>query len=106
MLNRILRLTENGLAYEPDPRHAEMLARDIGLNMNDKDSKIPGVKGTYDESKHAPMDSLDDIIAAIRTAKISSLKVRFDEHIQFQEPVHSRFQIPRDHLLFGPIGNC
>ena len=33
ILNRILRLTSKGLAYEADPRHVELLARALGLEQ-------------------------------------------------------------------------
>ena len=31
VLNRILRITELGLEYEPDQRHAEMIVEQLGL---------------------------------------------------------------------------
>ena len=31
VLNRILRISDHGLLYEPDPRHAELLIRSLGL---------------------------------------------------------------------------
>ena len=35
ILNRILRLTEDGLLYESDPRHVEMLLRSLEISSND-----------------------------------------------------------------------
>ena len=33
VLNRIVRLDETGLSYESDPRHIEIIARDMGLDQ-------------------------------------------------------------------------
>ena len=43
VLNKILRYAEEGLELEADPRHAEMVIRDLGLEGG-KLSKIPGTK--------------------------------------------------------------
>ena len=43
ILNRVVRWTESGLAYEPDQRHAEMVVRDLGLE-NAKSVTTPGTK--------------------------------------------------------------
>ena len=66
VLNRIVTITENGLEYEPDPRHAELLVRDHGLTFSDKHSVVPGQKETYDEARHMPENSIDDIMSSIR----------------------------------------
>ena len=43
VLNRIVRIVETGLRYEPDPRHVELLVR--ALNLEDGKSKAtPGQK--------------------------------------------------------------
>ena len=33
MLNQIVRITDNGLRYEADPRHAELLAKSLNLEI-------------------------------------------------------------------------
>ena len=43
ILNRILRLTADGLRYEADPRHAEMLVKALGLD-NTSAVLTPGIK--------------------------------------------------------------
>ena len=43
VLNKILRYTEQGLELEADPRHAEMIVRDLNL-QSAKPSRVPGVK--------------------------------------------------------------
>ena len=44
VLNRIVRIVEDGLLYEPDPRHVDLLLRDLGLKPGDKSSAAPGHK--------------------------------------------------------------
>ena len=46
VLNRILRVTERGLAYEADPRHAELLAKSMGVDQTEGRRVIqtPGIK--------------------------------------------------------------
>ena len=52
ILNRILRLDEDGLLYEPDPRHVDLLAASMGLK-DCSPVKSPGVKPA-DAEKEAP----------------------------------------------------
>ena len=48
VLNRIVRITESGLRYEADPRHAELLARSLNL-VDCKATVTPGVKLPFDD---------------------------------------------------------
>ena len=43
VLNKVLRRTPEGLELEADPRHAEIVVRELGLT-NAKTSKVPGAK--------------------------------------------------------------
>ena len=43
ILNRIVTGTENGLEYEADQRHAEILMRDMGIDESSKGAATPGV---------------------------------------------------------------
>ena len=43
MLNRIFRLTPEGLTYESDPRHVDLLASSMGLTIGNAVS-TPGTK--------------------------------------------------------------
>ena len=109
VLNRIITVTSDGLTYEPDPRHAELLARDLGLENGSKILMVPGQKPTYDPDKHKDMpkdedtDSLEDIIASITSAKKKCLRVRFAEQIEQHE--YPASTLPAHHLLHGPIGS-
>ena len=54
LLKRILRVSEEGLTYEADPRHAELLARAVGL----EDCRTVGTLGEKD--KDLPEDPAAD----------------------------------------------
>ena len=54
ILNRIVTLTPEGLIYESDPRHVELMVRNLGLD-GPKDVATPGVK-LPDISDEAPKD--------------------------------------------------
>ena len=43
ILNRIVTVTGNGLEYEADQRHAEILMRDMGIDEGSKGVVTPGV---------------------------------------------------------------
>ena len=47
LLNRIIRLEKDGLLYEADPRHAELLGRALGLEEA-RPVPTPGVKNAED----------------------------------------------------------
>ena len=55
ILNRIVTLTAEGLTYEADPRHADLLCASMGLSDGAKAVLTPGVKEPepdYESSKH------------------------------------------------------
>ena len=87
VLNRIISITKDGLTYEPDPRHVELLARDLNLDLNGKSSGVPGHKIPYDENKHGQHIEdpviLEDVIASIRAAKKGCLKISFPDSIEY-----------------------
>ncbi len=56
VLNRVLRWTTHGIKYEADPRHAEILARDVGATG--PAVRTPGTKGSKDEKVEE--EALDD----------------------------------------------
>ena len=45
ILNRVITITEKGIQYEADPRHAELMIRNLNLSES-KGVKTPGVKPT------------------------------------------------------------
>ena len=55
ILNKIVRWTDRGIELEADPRHAEIVIRELGLEGSSP-SKIPGVKAQGDSEKHLPVE--------------------------------------------------
>ncbi len=43
VLNRVVSSTKEGIEYEVDQRHAEIIVRDVGLTENSKGASTPGV---------------------------------------------------------------
>ena len=95
VLNRIVRIADNGILYEADPRHAEMLIR--AFNLEDAKGVVtPGVKvdnhGDIDPEK---MDTdaaavINRIIAEISPPRRSNDKVRFKPEIEvYHVPAYS-----------------
>ena len=65
MLNRIIRITDKGLLYEADPRHAELLAKSMGLEQS-RTVATPGVKKPFnDEVMDLPISEDDQVIATM-----------------------------------------
>ena len=89
VLNRIVRVTEDGIRYEADPRHAEMLIKAFDLSEA-KSVITPGIK-VHDENTDP--DKVDSDAAAEINRIISEMKakprappnVRFDDDVE----VHS-----------------
>ena len=88
ILNRILRLTDDGLRYEADPRHAEMLVRALDL-ASASSVLTPGVKEDSSATEYdAPrIDEASAIqqyeidapnVAALAIAEPNQHRVRFD----------------------------
>ena len=50
ILNKIVRYTGDGIEFEADPRHAEMVVKDLGME-NAKTSRVPGVKPPKTQAK-------------------------------------------------------
>ena len=59
VLNRIVRITDDGLLYEADPRHAELLAKSLNLENCNK-MVTPGVKIPFDTNSGPSGDDVDD----------------------------------------------
>ena len=58
VLNRIVRITDDGLLYEADPRHAELLAKSLNLENCNK-MVTPGVKLPFDIDSGPSGDDVD-----------------------------------------------
>ena len=105
VLNRIATVTDTGLEYEPDPRHIELLARDLGFGVDGKPALTPGQKPQFEDVQNIPEDNIEDMLHAIKDAKKSCLRIRFDDTPTFLDPVLNSHFVPNDHLLNQPIGS-
>ena len=103
VLIRIVRVSEHGLAYEPDPRHCELLKRDIGFADSTNSQMAPGINTSYDETKHAPAGSLKDITNAIRHASKQCNRVTFGDDVNMTTYDCTKQRVPADCLLHGPM---
>ena len=93
VLNRIIRISDDALLYEPDPRHVELLSRDLGLDMGGTSRATPGDKKPYNEEIHAPTEPLDDIIAAcVNAAKHSCSLIKAQLRVSSDPPPDLRCQ--------------
>ena len=80
VLNRIVRITDDALLYEADPRHAEMLVKSFNLE-GAKGVVTPGVKQPYEDEDPDAIDT--DGATPIRQILAESRRPRtsFENHI-------------------------
>ena len=65
LLNRIVRITDQGLLYEADPRHAELLAKSMNLEQC-RHVATPGVKkGFTDDVMDLPIAPEPEVVANV-----------------------------------------
>ena len=65
LLNRIIRITDEGLLYEADPRHAELLAKSMNLQQC-RQAATPGVKKPFsDDIMDMPIANEPETIANV-----------------------------------------
>ena len=86
VLNRIVRITDEGLNYEADPRHAELLVKSMGLERC-KHVATPCVKKAFKESAMDLVlddDKEEEIATPVVSAslKIDQRKVTFYPKVQ------------------------
>ena len=91
ILNRIVRITPEGLMYEADPRHAELLAQSLGLT-DSKSVVTPGVKqtGTEEEAVKINQDADDDIAALRKPVTMFKKPANRHKKVTFDTNVESR----------------
>ena len=85
MLNRIIRIAPTGLLYEADPRHAELLAKSMGLD-DCKKVVTPGVKKAFTEDvMDLPVSDECDYVSSI---DVRMSQVKFDlDNVEVREVV-------------------
>ena len=111
VLNRIVRVTDNGLLYEADPRHAEMLIKAFDLGEA-KSVVTPGIKVVDEEADPDKIDSdaaaeITKIITELRSKPQTPSKVTFSDNVQVHsiEPYSSVYgQHPKE-FMFDKHGN-
>ena len=57
ILNRIVTVTDEGLEYEADQRHAELIEREMNIQANSKSVTTPGVKEEESDGKEKDFDT-------------------------------------------------
>ena len=83
VLNRIVRVTDEGLLYEADPRHAEMLVKAFHLEGSTSKAVVtPGVKvavtnDDVDRAEAEAVEGIEQIIASLSPKRTSPSRVRF-----------------------------
>ena len=79
LLNRIIRITDQGLLYEADPRHAELLMKAMNLEQC-RHVATPGVKQPFsDEVMDLPIAHEPETINNLTTADVPMSKVQFSD---------------------------
>ena len=78
ILNRVMEWTSEGIMYEPDQRHAELLVRDLGLNEKSKSVVTPGIKTKSEKGKdeldpELPLTAQDAAMFRAMTARANYL---------------------------------
>ena len=91
ILNRFLRVVPEGLRYEADPRHVELLATALGLEAC-REVSTPGAKGCPEEQNadgqpHHEDEAKDQVRQLISSLKVkpSKPKVKFSPQIEVVE---------------------
>ena len=110
VLNRIVRVTDEGLLYEADPRHAEMLIKDFQLE-DAKEVVTPGVNvpdsaGDPDKIDKEIAAESHNIIAELSPKVHAMSKVQFDDNVDYRDVVTYSYvygQHPRE-FDFDKIG--
>lgn len=114
LLNRILRIDDHGLLYEADPRHVELLARELDLD-HATPYVAPGVKQSISEEA-PPDETLEDSVASIialpkpppavkRKGRLQ--KVSFSEDVDATNIIpyaETDGQHPNNFIIASPIG--
>lgn len=91
VLNRIVRITPDGLLYEADPRHAEMLIKAFKLE-DSKPVVTPGVKPSDpepdpDKLDHEVAEEIHAIISSLSPSKCRRSRVSFCSHVEYHDVV-------------------
>ena len=109
ILNRILRLTDQGLTYEADPRHADLLLSSMGLTASNSVA-TPGIKDPEadyaatknDESSERPRLDMGSEASHGGEQKDASLcAIQPGRHVQFNEDITTYHDVPAYGSIYG-----
>ena len=85
VLNRILRMTDKGVAWEADPRHAEHVVRALELTQC-RFVSTPCSKMPFDtEAFEKPQSTVNEVISSVVLRKPSSRPIRFCNDVTVHE---------------------
>lgn len=87
VLNRIVRVCDDGLRYEADPRHAEMLIKAFNLNDGGKSVVTPGLKCDTTDVDPDKIDTnaaeeIQMIIAELKSKPKPASRVKFNDNVE------------------------
>ena len=104
VLNRIVRITGDGLLYEPDPGHVELLVR--ALHLEDANpAATPGFKMSIPDGPDNPSaESIESLLAAVHAHK-KSFGVKVGDAEIFPFVNNPDAPVTRNHLLVGTLGS-
>ena len=95
LLNRIVRITDHALRYEADPRHAELLAKSMGL-IDCKSVATPRLKPVYEKKcHHFPISDDHELVSVIAPPRRREARITFKEEIE-----------THDIVPYSPIYGC
>ena len=109
ILNRILRLTDQGLTYEADPRHADLLLSSMGLTASNsvatpgiKDPEADSAATKNDESSERPRLDMGSEASHGGEQKDASLcAMQSGKHVQFNEDITTYHEVPAYGSIYG-----
>ena len=93
VLNRIVRVNADGLQYEADPRHVELLAKSLGL-ADSKPVATPGVKKPFEDAVMDLELNEDLTTTTLASATIRISRVKLSENVTIHEVLRYSDQYP------------
>ena len=90
ILNKVVRATDTGITLEADPRHAELVVKDLDLAS----AKISAVPGSKDEASRLPGGVKAPTTTTTSTSRNSQASIAVEEEINSVES--ARKSVPDD----------
>ena len=104
ILNRVVRITPEGIRYEADPRHHELLLRSLGLEAGGSSCVTPGIKMDSEDWSFKGEDSAMEGEVMDSTGRVSKAVVDDDGTVRVDELGHDGVARPKtlEEILTGP----